>query len=215
MIRGGIARAAGLAWLSALSGLAGCGVATSGLDVRYSEAGINRAALASVPPRRVEVNPVVDRRVDATRIGSRPPSGEPIATSRPPAAIVEEALVLELRKNGHTVAAGQPDVRLAAEVEEFGLDIVGGYSSTLYVGRVIIALTIASGDTGAPLLTRRYVGAKRRLEEKESSSAWREVMDTALSRAMHDLATDPEVAAALGGVPAPIPTAAGGVATDR
>ncbi len=142
--------------------LSACGATTSGLDVRYPEAGVHRSLLASAPPRRVEISPVADRRMDTARIGSKPKDGGAIVTSRPVTEIVGEALALEIRKNGHAVVSDKKDVILAGAVEEFRLDVVAGYSSTQYVGRV-----------------------------------GRDVMDIALARSMHDLATDPELAAAL------------------
>ena len=173
----------------------GCGVKTSGLDVRYPEAGVNRSLLASAPPRRVEILPVADRRADTKRIGNR--EGSDIVTSRPVTNIVGEALALEVKKNGHTVAADRPDVVLAGAVEEFRLDVVAGYSSTQYVGRVALAVTLADPRRGETLLIRRYVGISRRVVEKDSDNGWRDIMDVALARSMHDFATDPELASVM------------------
>jgi len=135
--------------------------------------------------------------MDTKRIGARPRDGGDIVTSRPVADIVGEALTRELRKNGHAVVSDRRDVVLAGAVEEFRLDVVAGYSSTQYVGRVVIAVSLADPRRGERLLTRRYVGISRRLVEKDADSAWRDLMDVALSRAMHDFATDPELAATL------------------
>ena len=177
--------------------ISGCG--TAGLDVRYPEARVNRTVLASAPPRRVEVGPVADRRMDTTRIGVKLKNAGDIVTSRPVTDLVREALVLELSKNGHSVVSNGRDVVLAAAVEDFRLDEVSGYASTRYVGRVVIALNIVDGRSGEILLTRRYVGITRRQIDKASEDAMRETMDAALARTMHDLATDPELAKALAG----------------
>ena len=178
--------------------ISGCG--TAGLDVHYPEAGVNRTVLASAPPRRVEVRPVADRRMDTTRIGVKPKNAGDIVTSRPVADLVREALVLELTKNGHSVVSDGRDVVLAATVEDFRLDEVAGYASTRYVGRVVIALNIVDGRSGDILMTKRYVGIKRREIDKASDDAMRETMDGSISRTMHDLATDPELAKALASV---------------
>ena len=178
--------------------ISGCG--SAGLDVRYPEALVNRAALASAPPRRVEIRPVADRRMNTTRIGVKPKNEGDIVTSRPVPDLVREALVLELSKNGHLVVSTERDVVLAAMVEDFRLDEVAGYASTRYVGRVVIALNVVDGRSGEILLTRRYVGIKRREIDKGSDDARRETMDAALARTMHDLATDPELAKALASV---------------
>lgn len=178
--------------------ISGCG--TAGLDVHYPEARVNRTIMASAPPRRVEIAPVADRRMDTTRIGIRPKNEGDIVTSRPVADLVREALVLELSKNGHLVVSHERDVILAATVEDFRIDEVAGYASTRYVGRVVFALNIVDGRGGDTLLTRRYVGIKRRDVDKPSDDARRETMDAALARTMHDLATDPELAKVLASV---------------
>jgi hypothetical protein len=178
--------------------ISGCG--TSGLDIHYPEARVNRTLLASAPPRRVEVRPVADWRMDTTRIGVKSKNEGDIVTSRPVADLVREALVLELSKNGHSVVSNDRDVVLAATVEDFRLDEVTGYASRRYVGRVVIALNIVDGRSGEILLTRRYVGIKRREIDKASEGARAETMDAALARTMHDLATDPELAKALASV---------------
>ena len=98
------------------------------------------------------------------------------------------------------MVADTKDAVLVAAVEEFWLDVVVGYSTTQYVGKVAIALAVADGRSGDTLVTRRYVGIKRRQADADTETAWREVMDAALARTMHDLATDPEVVAALGRV---------------
>ena len=175
--------------------ISGCG--TAGLDVHYPESHVNRTVLASAPPRRVEVRPVADRRIDTTRIGVKPKNEGDIVTSRPVADLVREALVLELSKNGHSVVSDGWEVVLAASVEDFRLDEVAGYARTRYVGRVVIAVNIVDDRGGEILLARRYVGIKRRDVDKASDDARRETMNAALARTMHDLATDPELAKVL------------------
>ena len=187
--------------------LAGCG--TTALDVHYPEQGVNRALLASIAPRRVLIDHVADRRPDTTRVGIRPGGGGDIVTSRPVPDIVREALDLEMSKNGLQVVSDRAEVVLRPAVELFSLEAVHGYGNWQYVGRVVITVSVADGRTGDTLLTRRYVGLRRRDVDKPDESQWREVMDTALARAMHDLATDQELVAALSGTRPPSTTSAG------
>ena len=102
----------------------------------------------------------------------------------------------------------KPDVGHAAgEDEEAAEDVVPRHlrdldaahrqSTTQYVGRVAFALVVVDARTGTRLLTRRYVGLKRRQAGSDEESTWREVMDAALARTIHDVATDPELVAAL------------------
>ena len=176
----------------------GCRSGSSGLDVRYPESGAHRAMLASIAPRRIEIGAVTDSRMDTGRIGQRPKSGANIVTDRPVTDIVREALAVELGTNGHAVVADKKDAVLVASVDEFWLDVVVGYSTTQYVGKVAIGLAVADGRSGDTLVTRRYVGIKRQQADADSQTVWRQVMDAALARTMHDLATDPDVVAALG-----------------
>jgi YajG family uncharacterized lipoprotein len=180
-----------VAFVVELLALAGCASRT--LDVGYPETAANTALLGSITPRAVVVAPVTDRRADTSRIGSAPEDGKPIVTSRPVSDIVREALVVELSKNGHHVVTGAGDVVVAADVEEFWLDAVGRSASTRYVGRVAIAVVIADGRSGDRLFTRRYVGITRRTADADSTEAWRAVMDAALARMIHDVATDPDI----------------------
>jgi Uncharacterized lipoprotein len=186
-----------VASLLVLSGtLSGCGWIRA-LDVGYPAAAANPAMLAAIPPRQVVVAAVADRRVDKARIGTKPKNGDAILTRRPVTDIVREALIVEMAKNGHAVVPEAGDIVLATDVEEFWLDVVGRNSTTLYVGRVAIAVVVADGRTGTRLLTRRYAGVKRREGEADSRAVEREVMDSALARTLHDLATDPELVATL------------------
>ena len=179
----------------AVATLMGCSART--LHIGYPERDVNRALLASIPPQRIVVAPVTDRRPEKTRIGVRPKDGEPLVTARPVTDIVRDALVIELGKNGHDVVTGPGEVVIAADVEEFWLDAVGRSSSTQYVGRVVLAVAIADGRTTSGLLRRRYVGISRRTGEPGAKETWRDVMDTALARTMHDLATDPEIVSSM------------------
>jgi hypothetical protein len=182
-----------VAGLVALASVA-AGCATRTVDVGYPQTEAKKALLASVAARRIVVAPVTDRRGDKERIGASPEDRKPIVTARPVADVVREALVLEVQNNGHQVVPGPGDVVLATDVEEFWLDAVGRSKTTQYVGRVAIAVSVADGATGERLLTRRYVGIRRRTAEADSKTAWREIMDMALARTIRDVATDPDLA---------------------
>jgi uncharacterized lipoprotein YajG len=188
----------GLATLAVLLIAAGCGASIDTLDVGYPAAGAHRAMLGSITPLRIGISPIVDRRVEAGRIGSAPPDGKNIVTSRPVPDIVHDALVTEIGKNGHALVTADTDAVLTAEVDEFWLDIVPGYPGTHYVGKVAIALAVVNGRTGERVLARRYVGIRRQQAGPDSPDARRDVMDTALARTMRDLATDRELVTALG-----------------
>jgi uncharacterized lipoprotein YajG len=169
----------------------GC-ASTKALDVVYPPDGVNRALLASAKPKRVALGPVTDRRRDV-RVGVQPESKKDIVTRRPVSEIVRDALALELGANGHTVTADRADVVVAVDVEDFRLDVTPGYSSAQWVGKVVIALAVSDGHSGLRLLDRRYVGIHRRQADLESETAAREVMTLALTRAMRDVATDPDL----------------------
>jgi uncharacterized lipoprotein YajG len=142
--------------------------------------------------------------MDTRRIGSAPKNGD-LVTSRPVVDIVRDALVVELSKNGHAVVPDGVDAVVAADVEEFWLDVITGYSKIQYVGKVAIALAVSDGRTGNTLFSRRYIGIKRGQVDKASEDAARDVMDAALARTMHDLATDATLVAALATLPSAEP----------
>jgi len=169
------------------------------LNVSYPESAVNRAMLAAARPRRVEIRAVADRRLDTTRIGVQPEDDKPIVTSRAVVDLVRDALVSEVQRNGHAVTANGADLVLAADVDEFWLDAVVGHSAAHYVGKVALAVTLVDARTGETILTRRYVGIRRQQGPRDAKQVGLEVMDVALSRVMHDLATDPELADAFGG----------------
>jgi hypothetical protein len=100
------------------------------------------------------------------------------------------------------VVTERGDVVLAIDVEDFWLDAVTGYTTTQYVGEVVIGLTVVDGRSGDRLAARRYIGIRRRQVDKPADDVAREVMDAALARAMRDLATDRALAAAFAGVTA-------------
>lgn len=189
-------RAAVLAPLGVVA-LVGCARSVM-LDVSYPDAGVNRAMLAAARPRRVDIRPVVDRRRDMARIGVQPDGDKPIVTSRPVVDIVRDALQSELRGNGHALASEGADLVLVVDVDEFWLDVVVGYSAAQYVGKVALAVAVIDARTGKTLLTRRYVGIRRQQAQRDATQVGVEVMDIALSRVMHDLATDTELAEAFG-----------------
>lgn len=190
-------RASSLLAIAAVVGLLGCSRSVT-LDVRYPDAGVNRAMLASARPRRVDIRPLADRRADTARIGVQADGDKPIVTSRAVADIVREALVSEVQKNGHAVVADNAELVLAADVDEFWLDAVAAYASVHYVGKVALSVAVVDARTGETLVTRRYVGIRRQQAKRDDKHAGLEVMDTALSRALHDLATDVELAEAFG-----------------
>jgi hypothetical protein len=190
--------AASLAILGlALLAVAGCGTGTT-LDVRYREESTRPGVLASSPPRRLAVPPVADRRIDGSRIGSWPKDDGAIVTSRPVAEIVHGALVAELTRNGHSIVSAMPDFAVSAAVEAFWLETMRVYPGRQYLGRVVIAITVTDPRDGSTLVSRRFIGTRRRLVDGTSEEAARDVMDAALARAMHDLATDTELVAVLG-----------------
>jgi hypothetical protein len=95
------------------------------------------------------------------------------------------------------VVTDAPDVLLSPVLEEFWIDSAPLQGAIQYVGRVSFALSVVDAHTGGRLLTRRYVGIKRLRAESDAPDAWRRILDAALARSLRDVATDPELVAAL------------------
>jgi hypothetical protein len=100
------------------------------------------------------------------------------------------------------VVTERSDAVLAADVEDFWLEAVTGYTTTQDVGKVVIGLTVVDGRSGDRLAARCYIGIKRREVDKPGDDAARELIDAALARAMRDLATDRALVAAFARVTA-------------
>jgi hypothetical protein len=81
---------------TAVAALVGC---VSALDVRYPASSANPALLSSVAPRRVAIAPVIDRRLEQARIGTKPKSQDAIVVRQPVGEIIREALAVEIAKN--------------------------------------------------------------------------------------------------------------------
>jgi hypothetical protein len=181
----------------ALLGTGGC--ASGVLDVGYpTVTAPSPPSRAGAQARRVVIRPVVDRRLDNTRIGPASKNGEAMVSRRPVVDIVRDALAVELTRAGHSMVAEGGDVVLAPEVEEFWIDVVKGYKTTLYVARVVIALAVVDGASGERVLARRYVAISRREGDEDPKRVARDALEVALARALHDLATDPTIPAAFG-----------------
>jgi uncharacterized lipoprotein YajG len=182
--------------------LGGC--ASSVLDVGYHTASTpSPPTSAAAQARRVVIRPVVDRRLDRTRIGPASKNGEALVSRRPVADIVQDALAVELTRAGYSIVAQGGDVALAPEIEEFWIDVVSGYKTTLYVGRIVIGLAVIDVASGEQVLARRYVANSRREADDDPNGAARDALEVALARALHDLAMDPTIPAALGARSAP------------
>src|SRR5262249_22165380 len=156
----------------------GC-AASAVLDVGYPSA-TTQSVRPPAQARRVVIQPVADQRMDRTRIGPAAEDGQAMVTRRPVTDIVREALAVALTRAGYSVVAERGDVAVTPEVEEFWIDVVNGYRTTLYVGRVAIALAVVDGVTGNPVQIRRYVATSRREVDGASPGAARDALEVAL-----------------------------------
>jgi uncharacterized lipoprotein len=177
----------------------GCAFSTSKLDIAYSA---NQAGpLATVAPREVSVGPFADKRPDVARIGYKKngfgQKTADIVPARPVAEIVRDAIAAELAKNGHRAAAATPPaLSISGEVTEFWFDLSIGAFTIEYTGRVGATVNIQD-PSGGPALTKRYQGVQVEKRMGGYEGAWTEVMNTALSKMVREISTDPELADAL------------------
>ena len=186
-----------LALLAAAILVTGCAFTTSKLDIAYSAD--QTGPLATVAPREVSVGPFADKRPDVARIGYKKngfgQKTADILPSRPVAEIVRDAIAAELAKNGHRAAAA-PALALSGDVTEFWFDLSVGAFTIEYTGRVGATVNIRD-PSGGPVLTKRYQGVQVEKRMAGYEGAWTEVMNTALSKMVREISTDPELADAL------------------
>jgi uncharacterized lipoprotein len=188
-----------LALLAAAILVTGCAFTTSKLDIAYSAD--QPGPLATVAPREVSVGPFADKRPDVARIGYKKngfgQKTADILPARPAAEIVRDAIAAELAKNGHRTAAAAPaPLALSGDVTEFWFDSSVGVFTIEYTGRVGATVNIRD-PSGGPVLTKRYQGVQVEKRMAGYEGAWTEVMNTALSKMVREISTDPELADAL------------------
>lgn len=190
--------------------LGGCAFTQATLNVGYLEA--SRGPLASVESRRVEIGPFEDKRLERDKIGWKKNGfGQKtahIVSSRPVPEIVRDALAVEFMKNGHNVGGAPGDVMLSGEIKTFWFDYQINFWTVDFMGTVEVALSVADGEDGAPLLKRTYQGHYTEKSMGGLEGTWERVMNVALERMVRELSTDSKLLQVLkreriGSAPAP------------
>src|SRR2546422_1036149 len=128
--------------------LTGC--ITKTLDIGYDGSQTGPGALASLPAQRVTVPPVTDKRVaaDGARVHNI------VFASRSVPDVVREAVVIEVKGNGHTVVNEGGDLVFAVDVEKLWANTVTGFWTVQVVGVASIGVTVVHGRTGRILASR-------------------------------------------------------------
>ena len=177
----------------------GCAFTDATIKVAYAEP--SRGALGAVPPRRVELGPIQDKRPETDKIGYKRngfnQKTAKIQTTKPVPEIVREALAAELTKNGHVVGGPDSELVLSADITEFWLDISVGMFTLDFVGATGLELRVTPrAGEGAPV-ARQYRGYHKETAMGGLEGTWEHVMNTALQHMMRELATDVRLAQAL------------------
>lgn len=194
-------RVYGLGLAGALALLGGCAFTDATINVRYPETAPSRAALGAVPPRRIEIGPVQDKRPETDKIGYKRngfnQKTAKISTEKPVPEIVREALAAELTKNGHTVGGADAELVLSADVTEFWLDIGVGVFTIDFVGATGVEVRLRDKKSDAEVTTRRYRGYQKETAMGGLEGTWEQVMNAALEHMMREVGTDVGLAQAL------------------
>ncbi len=117
------------------------------------------SALSAIPPKTVQVLPVVDKRSDASGGSREAAFGVPMGDVRfaqSPAHLLGNVIVSELESAGHTVSDAPSGVRIAATMSEFK---VHTDTTPLYwdvIGDLAISLQVSSVQNGDPPETFEY-----------------------------------------------------------
>jgi hypothetical protein len=179
----------------------GCAFTDATINVAYPEARAGRGALGTVPPRRIEIGTLVDRRPEPDKIGYKRngfnQKTAKIQTSKPVPDIVREALAAELGKNGHVVGGADSELVLSGEISEFWFDISVGMWVVDFVGTTALQLELRPRGTDTVLASRRYRGYHKESAMGGLEGTWEHVMNTALEHMMRELSTDLALARAL------------------
>ena len=178
----------------------GCAFTDATIKVAYAEP--SRGALGAVPPRRVEIAPVQDKRPETDKIGYKRngfnQKTAKIQTTKPVPEIVRDALAAELVKNGHAVGGADSELVLSADVTEFWLDISVGMWTVDFVGATGVSLRLRPRAADAAVeVARQYRGYHKESAMGGLEGTWEHVMNTALQHMMREMATDVRLAQAL------------------
>jgi len=162
------------------------------LDIGYDGSRTGPGALASLPSRRVIVPAVTDKRVaaDGTRVH------EKVFSARPVPDVVRDAVILEVKGNGHTAVNESGDWVFAVDVEKLWVDTVAGFWTAQFVGVASIRLTVRDGKTGRVLANRTYHGVQRETVDNVFVSVQR-ALSGALGRVAREIGTDETLARTL------------------
>jgi uncharacterized lipoprotein YajG len=189
----------GLAVVASVGLVSGCAFTDATIKVAYREP--SPGALATVPPRRVEIGPIQDKRPETDKVGYKRngfnQKTAKIQTAKPVPEIVREALAAELAKNGHVVGGPDSDFVLSADVTEFWLDISVGMFTMDFVGATGVELRVSPRAAAGAPVTRQYRGYHKETAMGGLEGTWEHVMNTALQHMMREMATDVRLAQAL------------------
>ncbi|MBI4527015.1 MAG: hypothetical protein HY695_24735 [Deltaproteobacteria bacterium] len=183
--------------------IAGCVLTDATLEIGYTAAQASRGPLAAIPPARVEIGAIEDRRPERDKIGykrhglSDQWKTAKMTTKKAVPEIVREALAIELTKNGHSVGGLGDDLILSGEVTDFWCDIRPGVYAWEFVASTELDLTLADRKAGSTLYRRTYRGYHRdTVVHAALASAWERVMNKALEEMMREIGTDVSLAQA-------------------
>ncbi len=184
--------------------IAGCVLTDAALEIGYTAAQASRGPLATIPPTRVEIGTIEDRRPERDKIGykrhgfSDQWKTAKMTTKKAVPEIVREALAIELTKNGHTLGGIDDDLVISGEVTEFWCDIRPGVYAWEFVASTKLDLTLLDRKAGSTLYRRMYRGYSRdTVVHAALASAWERVMNKALEEMMREIGTDVSLAQAV------------------
>jgi len=180
----------------------GCAFTQAKLDVAYQEATARKGPLALAASRDVEIGTFTDTRTETDKIGYKKngfgQKAATIVTKRPVPDIVRNAVVTELKLNGHNPGrSGSSSLVLEGDVTTFWFDLQSNLFTVDFLGTVAMELRLRDPETGRLLLARTYQGHYAEKSRGGLDGTWERVMNVALERMIREMSTDRRLLEAL------------------
>jgi uncharacterized lipoprotein YajG len=176
-----------IAAIAMAASLAACATGTTNLTLAtpQTKAGV----LSEAPSTRIDVPAVTDQRTDQTRIGNKRNGYGmvmgAVGSTKPPAAVVEEALEQVVAANNHVLGSAEDRYALQTNLKTFWFDYKTGLVTVEFFGSIQAEITLVDRTTGQKLYTETFDGYYSEKSGGGLSKTWTRIMNSALA----DIAT--------------------------
>ncbi len=191
----------------------GCAFTRADLNVNYPESAARQGPLSSIVPVSIQVDTFSDARPDQNRIGyKRNGFGmqtADIITTQPVPLIIRDALVVELKKNGHLAQADHYVAAITGVIRTFWFDYQVNFWTVEFMGTIGVEVGVVDPNTKRVLVSRTYQAHYNEKSMGGYVGTWERVMNVTLERLIRQIGTDQQVIEALKSLSTHVPEGGG------